>query len=77
MKIPMKKPRKDYYTAITWIALIGTLIFRIFLVRIMGDKGIAYFSASNEIYLAVAGSLPMDCRKLSQLLSDIASGEDS
>lgn len=56
MKIPMKKPRKDYYTAITWIALIGTLIFRIFLVRIMGDKGIAYFSASNEIYLAVAGS---------------------
>ncbi|WP_160559205.1 polysaccharide biosynthesis C-terminal domain-containing protein [Parablautia muri] len=57
MRIPARKPRKDYYTAITWIALIGTLIFRIPLVRMMGDKGIAYFGVANEIYLAVAGAL--------------------
>lgn len=56
MRIPAKKPRKDYYTAIAWIALIGTLIFRIPLVRMMGDKGIAYFGVANEIYLAVAGA---------------------
>lgn len=56
MKIPARKPRKDYYTAIIWIALIGTLIFRIPLGRMIGDKGIAYFGLANEIYLAVAGA---------------------
>ncbi|WP_289284622.1 polysaccharide biosynthesis C-terminal domain-containing protein [Parablautia intestinalis] len=56
MKIPARKSRKDYYTAVVWLALIGTLIFRIPLGRIIGDKGIACFGLSNEIYLAVAGA---------------------
>lgn len=57
MRIPAKKPRKDYYTAVLWLALIGTLIFRIPLAHIIGDKGIACFGLANEIYLAVAGAL--------------------
>ena len=56
MKIPARKSRKDYYTAVVWLALIGTLIFRIPLGRIIGDKGIACFGLANEIYLAVAGA---------------------
>ena len=49
MKIPARKSRKDYYTAVVWLALIGTLIFRIPLGRIIGDKGIACFGLANEI----------------------------
>ncbi len=57
MKIPARKSRKDYYTAIVWLAVTGTLIFRIPFVRLTGDKGAAYFSMANEIYFAVAGAL--------------------
>lgn len=49
--------RKDYYTMITLLTVTGALIFRIPLGHLIGDKGIAYFGAANEIYLVLAGTV--------------------
>lgn len=49
--------RRDYYMIVTWIALMGALIFRIPLTRLLGDNGIACFGVANEIYLVVAGTV--------------------
>ncbi len=49
--------RRDYYRIISLLTLIAALVFRIFLGRLIGDNGIAYFSAANEIYLVIAGAL--------------------
>lgn len=49
--------RRDYYTLITGLALIGTMIFRIVLSRMIGDKGLACYGIAYEIYLVLAGAL--------------------
>lgn len=49
--------RRDYYRIISLLTLIAALVFRIPLGRLIGDNGIAYFSAANEIYLTVAGTI--------------------
>ncbi len=60
--------RRDYYMILTWIALTGTLIFRILLERMIGDNGIAYFGAANEIYLVIAGTLSYGLTEATALL---------
>lgn len=61
MNRPEKKraasPRKDSYTIITMITMIGTLLFRIPLEHMIGDKGVACFGTANEIYLVIAGAV--------------------
>lgn len=61
MKKPEKKKttsaRKDNYTMITMLTVIGALIFRIPLGYLIGDKGIACFGTANEIYLVIAGAV--------------------
>lgn len=49
--------RKDSYTIITLLTVIGALIFRIPLGYLIGDKGIACFGTANEIYLVIAGAV--------------------
>lgn len=49
--------RKDQYTAVTLLTMIGALIFRIPLGYMIGDKGIACFAVANEIYLVIAGTV--------------------
>lgn len=49
--------RKDYYTMITLLTVIGALLFRIPLGHLIGDKGIACFGTANEIYLVIAGTV--------------------
>ena len=49
--------RRDSYTVIALLTLIGALIFRIPLEHLIGDNGIAYFGTANEIYLVVAGTI--------------------
>ena len=60
MKKPMRRrtssSKKDYYMITAWITLIITLIFRIPLVHMIGDNGMAYFAAANELCLLTAGS---------------------
>ncbi len=51
------RTKRDHYTAIIWLAFTGTLIFRIPLGHMIGDKGLAYFGVANEIYLALAGAI--------------------
>lgn len=48
--------RKDLYTAAGILAFAGSLIFRILLQYVIGEKGIGFFSAANEIYF-LAGSV--------------------
>lgn len=49
--------RKDSYTIIILLTIIGALIFRIPLGYLIGDKGIACFGTANEIYLVIAGAV--------------------
>ncbi len=53
----MTSQRKDYYTMITLLTVIGALLFRIPLGHLIGDKGIACFGTANEIYLVIAGTV--------------------
>lgn len=59
MKKPVKKrttsTRKDHYTFIAILVMIGALIFRIPLGYVIGDKGLACFGTANEIYVVIAG----------------------
>lgn len=48
---------KDYFTIIAQITLIATLIFRIPLGNMIGDKGMAYFGMTNEILAVMAGTI--------------------
>ena len=54
----MKRPtsRKDYVTIIMGISLIGMMIFRLVMGKLVGDKGMACFGSANEIYFIVAGT---------------------
>lgn len=60
MNRPEKKrttsPRKDTYTIITLLTVMGVLIFRIPLAHLIGDKGVACFGTANEIYFVIAGT---------------------
>ena len=49
--------RRDFYTFINLTALIATLIFRIPLGFMTGEKGVAYFGAANEIFIVFAGTI--------------------
>ena len=49
--------RKDQYTTVVLLTMIGALIFRIPLGHMIGDKGIACFAVANEIYLVIAGTV--------------------
>ena len=61
MNRPEKKrttsQRKDTYTMIMILTMIGVLIFRIPLAHLIGDKGVAYFGMANEIYFVIAGTV--------------------
>lgn len=61
-------PRRDIYTIITLTALIGTLIFRIPLGYMIGDRGMACFGMANEIYLALAGAFSYGLSEAAALL---------
>ena len=54
----MKRPtsRKDYITTVMGISLIGMMIFRLVMGKLVGDKGMACFGSANEIYFIVAGT---------------------
>ncbi len=54
-KTGMSSLGKDYLTIIVQITLIAVLIFRIPLGAVIGDKGMAYFGAANEIFAVGAG----------------------
>jgi len=47
---------KDTYTIIAQITLMAALAFRIPLGIMIGDKGMAYFGAANEIFALMAGT---------------------
>ena len=49
--------RRDYYTLIIGIAFIGTMIFRISLGHMIGDKGLACYGTAYEIFIVLAGTL--------------------
>lgn len=55
----MKRPtaRKDYITIVMGISLIGMMIFRLVMGKLVGDKGMACFGSANEIYFVVAGTI--------------------
>lgn len=60
----MKKPREqrassrgDAVIIVTGISLVGMLIFRLVLGKIIGDKGLACFGLANELYFVVAGAV--------------------
>ncbi len=43
--------RKDFFAATCILAYIGSLIFRICLYYLIGEKGVGYFGIANEIYI--------------------------
>ncbi len=45
--------RKDSFTVVTILTYIGSLLYRIFLCRMIGEKGVGYFSIANEIYVII------------------------
>lgn len=49
--------RKDYITIVMGIALIGMMVFRLVMGKLVGDKGMACFGSANEIYFIVAGTI--------------------
>ena len=49
--------RRDYDTIITGFALIGTMIFRISLEHMIGDKGLACYGTAYEIYIVLGGMI--------------------
>lgn len=49
--------RRDYDTIITGFALIGTMIFRISLEHMIGDKGLACYGTAYEIYYVLVGMI--------------------
>ena len=48
-----KAIRKDSFTVVTILAYICSLIYRIFLYHLIGEKGVGYFGIANEIYVIV------------------------
>lgn len=47
--------KKDNYISICIFSYLCSLIFRIPLLYMIGEKGVAYFSIANEIYILVGG----------------------
>ncbi len=45
--------RKDSFTVVTILAYICSLVYRIFLYHLIGEKGVGYFGIANEIYVIV------------------------
>ena len=54
-KTERKAFRKDHYVLICTFSYILSLIFRIPLLYMIGEKGVAYFSIANEIYILAGG----------------------
>lgn len=54
-RIEKKALKKDSYVLICTFSYICSLIFRIPLLYMIGEKGVAYFSIANEIYIFVGG----------------------
>ena len=54
-RMERKSFRKDNYIYIFTFSYICSLIFRIPLLHMIGEKGVAYFSIANEIYILVGG----------------------
>ena len=52
MKLQGKKG-KDYYTMAGILTYVCTLLFRVPLFYIIGEKGIGYFSMANELYIVI------------------------
>ena len=51
-----KNKKKSSNFILLLIALIFVLIFRLVLVRIIGSKGVCYFSLANELFFLLAGA---------------------
>lgn len=49
--------KKDIYTIIVQVAIMAILAFRIPFGYLAGENGNAYFSAANEIYFVIAGTV--------------------
>lgn len=45
--------RKDYFAITGILAYIGSLIFRIPLLHMIGEKGVGYFSIANELFIVI------------------------
>ena len=54
-KTERKALRKDNYAFVFTFSYIFSLIFRIPLINMIGEKGVAYFSVANEIYILAGG----------------------
>lgn len=48
-----RNPRRDYYTIVGIFAYMGSLIFRIPLFYLIGEKGVGYFGIVYELYLVI------------------------
>ena len=48
-----RNSRRDYYTVVGILAYIGSLIFRIPLFYLIGEKGVGYFGIVYELYLVI------------------------
>ena len=48
-----RNSRKDYYTVVGILTYIGSLIFRIPLFYIIGEKGVGYYGIVYELYIVI------------------------
>ena len=49
--------KRDYYTIVAGLVFIGTMIFRIPLEHMIGDKGLACYGTAYEIYFVLGGMI--------------------
>lgn len=49
--------RRDSAIIVAGLSMVGMLVFRLALGKIIGDKGLACFGIANEIYFVIAGAL--------------------
>lgn len=60
--------RKDNYASICIFSYLCSLIFRIPLLHMIGEKGVAYFSIANEIYILAGGMFTYGLSKAVSML---------
>lgn len=46
--------RKDSFAVVTILAYTGSLIFRMILYYLIGEKGVGYFGIANELYIVIS-----------------------
>ena len=48
-----RSSQKDYYTIVGILFYVGSLIFRIPLFYLIGEKGVGYFGIAYELYIVI------------------------